>query len=875
MVLEELKRVFFKEKDSGELYLRKWITFYRIKYPEKEGEIIKVYSHFEEGVSVLANLLKRFSPKSDSDEEEKVLFAYVYLYWLLKVTDDMECFGGEQWSSFIKLGNEELENILTGITEIILKPVVKEEKISYFFNALIKLATRLGKENSSIEMTEIEALERWYCDTYVKMRGKLRLLTEFCNKMFEYYVCITSDGDSRKKNMKNYVVNAICAEILFRINRKEEAINYAKKSLCLTNPMARQNAFLILGNSCIDAGRRYWQLAYDTYYSWLHCRMTGEELSDIKIDFRTENGWRFKNKWENALMLNNYAYLCSIIADNLMEGTEGQKFLRGYAVTLMKQAIELQENSAEFNCTYGTLLFENGEYEEAIKYYEKYYKLSLYNYKLRNLSRSRFDFIAALRMWGNSCREIIFKWFSAEERDQENCRDFLRDEKVKKAFDNYLSKLEKYKKETYDIFRGEGGENFQSEDAQTEKRECSRLEDILRLQEYLKKKKSGLQIITYIEYLLFLIDMTVEKISGQLQQCNYGALKIDLRNRQMCIASEEGECVAYYTTLNTAKYLFAELYQSDSRKAPDEEKTGNQCGEGKNCLTMMHAMYMNDPNEGLTLLQSLENDIKDSDEQNNLFDGMSSVEFREGIYDRNYIFLKAFTPRVDQLDMWAMYASDRQTGSDSNGCCICLNPETFRRAIDMKNKIDDKSISTVDLKEKDDDFHLYRVVYVGDDGKIDKGKNPGLPKKVSTYFDSLKMLVKELNECLVDFFKKKDIPKCEKEDVRKYVRGFLQSVFKIVAFLFKEDSYFLEQERRLIITRSHEQKDLIRKLNTNPPKLCINPFFQVYVDKVILGPKVKNMDEWIPYFQYELNNMLKDGFPERVVVRKSKIHYRD
>ena len=78
MVLEELKRVFFKEKDSGELYLRKWITFYRIKYPEKEGEIIKVYSHFEEDVSVLADLLKRFSPKSGSDERFWLLCDFLY-----------------------------------------------------------------------------------------------------------------------------------------------------------------------------------------------------------------------------------------------------------------------------------------------------------------------------------------------------------------------------------------------------------------------------------------------------------------------------------------------------------------------------------------------------------------------------------------------------------------------------------------------------------------------------------------------------------------------------------------------------------------------------------------------------------------------------
>ena len=59
-----------------------------------------------------------------------------------------------------------------------------------------------------------------------------------------------------------------------------------------------------------------------------------------------------------------------------------------------------------------------------------------------------------------------------------------------------------------------------------------------------------------------------------------------------------------------------------------------------------------------------------------------------------------------------------------------------------------------------------------------------------------------------------------------------------------------------------------------------NGGYQIYVDKIILGPKVKAPDKWIPYLQYELVKMW-DSWPEKRFgertpsVRKSSISYRD
>lgn len=310
--------------------------------------------------------------------------------------------------------------------------------------------------------------------------------------------------------------------------------------------------------------------------------------------------------------------------------------------------------------------------------------------------------------------------------------------------------------------------------------------------------------IKVIEKILLLIYAVVTNIVRRLRVTAYSEVEINTRKPQDQNTAEKGkekqETIAYYTTLDTARYLFDELYQPDVQKAPVGSGDQETRGAGKNCLTMMHAMYMNDPNEGLTLLQALKEHIDDDDTgyKDYLFGGKSPEEFRESIYDRYYIFLKAFTSRVDKLDMWAMYASDRTSGSDSNGCCICLNPVTFARAQDMQKEM--KGKKQAELRNIfNDDLNLYRIVYL--------------------------------------------------------------------------DS---QKEMRLLITRTHDQRQMIRQLHTNPPKLCVNPFFQVYVDQMILGPKVGEVDQWIPYFQYESNEMRKkDDFPKRTVVRKSKIHYRD
>ena len=98
-------------------------------------------------------------------------------------------------------------------------------------------------------------------------------------------------------------------------------------------------------------------------------------------------------------------------------------------------------------------------------------------------------------------------------------------------------------------------------------------------------------------------------------------------------------------------------------------------------------------------------------------------------------------------------------------------------------------------------------------------------------------------------------------------------------FLFKDISYSLEEESRIIISRDFSDRDEIKKTSAEnmSKKIFINPPLQVFPYKIILGPKVENADFLIPYLQYKLSeikdkwNYDKDYEP---IVRKSEINIR-
>lgn len=63
-----------------------------------------------------------------------------------------------------------------------------------------------------------------------------------------------------------------------------------------------------------------------------------------------------------------------------------------------------------------------------------------------------------------------------------------------------------------------------------------------------------------------------------------------------------------------------------------------------------------------------------------------------------------------------------------------------------------------------------------------------------------------------------------------------------------------------------------------PEKACVNPYFQVCIDKVVLGPNVENPEHWFNHFRYHIAKMWRRALGPneqipRFTVEKSSIHY--
>ena len=380
---------------------------------------------------------------------------------------------------------------------------------------------------------------------------------------------------------------------------------------------------------------------------------------------------------------------------------------------------------------------------------------------------------------------------------------------------------------------------------------------------------------TSLELKLLMVEKLSQTIMGLLKRREYSSMnyytRMDKMDSSVSPQRSGVKPIAYYTTLNTATHLFDVLHRENNRVAPSVVGKDKKSlyRDGINCLTMMHAYYMNDPSEGMALADF----VSGVDPYSNiLFYRGDGAQFREDIFNQYYVFLKSFTDKMDDLLMWNRYASDKNTGSkDSNGCCVQFNTDFF-------DKVNDSEMSGKNmLLDDQDDYALYRVVYICQDGSIQGKKNPGLSSYVHGCYKLLIKLLREINE---DLYKKGYAINGSEKEQTKWIRSFVQSALREVIFLFKHDDYADEAEYRLVVTRPHDILDGIRLIPSEPDMLCVNPYFQICIDRIILGPNVAKTDPWSVYFRYQMTLMWQRAlrFTENnqipdFVIEKSKIHY--
>ena len=642
-----------------------------------------------------------------------------------------------------------------------------------------------------------------------------------------------------------------------------EGLYYAKQGLALTDPLDRQDAFNTLGVCAVDT-RGNKQLAYDAYYSWINRAPVGMivELVPDYFSFEIEDEiWRQEKagRERTAVMYGNFSYTCGVIADTYEPRTKRWDLFINKAVAYIEEAICLQDVNetivsqliGNYYCTWGTLLTQlnkpDSSFQNCIEKYQKYYCFS----------NNRSDKLSAARILFEVTLDDSLSKFLNECKNDKNYQTWLSDNKH--IYERLMQAFDSYKKELNNV----------KEDITKEEREKKvALEPFFELQEKLKNVDSE------IKFALIMILHLAVTIKVNLKRHEYSRLNYFTRSERedAGISTERSNVgiIAYYTTLKTATYLFNVLYRNNSCTAPEKVTPDKEekYKKGKNCLTMMHAHYMNDPNEGLVLGNCVGGN---SQRENILFYNGDTAHFREDIFERYFVFLKSFTDRIDDLLMWNRYSSDRNSGSrDSNGCFIQFNTDSF----DKVNNSDRQTKNKL-LLDVEDDYALYRVVYISKDGRILKEKNRGLSKYVKLGYEMLVGLLRVVN----DYLNNRGIIRNEDEQV-VVVRKFVQSALREVLFLFKDDDYADESEYRLIVSRTHKQLDCINMISGDPDKVSINPYFQMCIDRVILGPNVDNADSWITYFRYNLSKMWRRTLelegkvkePE-FAIERSKIHY--
>lgn len=639
------------------------------------------------------------------------------------------------------------------------------------------------------------------------------------------------------------------------IHRSLDLVKYSQMALELSNPKERQNIFNILGLSALSAPHGK-QFSYDVYYSWIYCQPVGYlsqlqtrsgKSMDSFFSSWNETEWRETDEGKRccSTMIANMGYVCAEIGDTYER--DSQQFKGFY--NLAKKYFETGLNtykSIELLCSSSVIYSDEDlpflSYEKAID-------------MLRSAYRMETEPKDKLERLNEMCKitlESLFSDFADSCTETDQVEGWIKGKEL--HFNELVARIQIKQKILL------GSEALDSK--------FETLFEIERLHRECNDTKLNLELL-----MLAQLAKAIKSALRRNEYCSDEFLTRESPDEPVVPPKrKKSHPIACYTTLKTASYYFDVMYRNDKTRAPrkidtekcEELKYSQEYKDGINCLTLMHACYMNDPNEGMALSSTI---AKRNPADDLIFYHGNAEKFRESIYEKNFVFLKSFCSKVDNLLMWNRYGSDRGFGSkDSNGCYIQFNSDFFDQVNGSseykKNKMLDEA----------DDYSLYRVLYISpENGNLTDKNNPGIDAKIKIYYKLLLSLLDEINKHLQRVKGKK----------LKIARDSIEVSLSGILFLFKYDNYADEDELRLIEVRTHDDIDCINLVGDNPKMLCINPYFQIAIDKITLGPNVSNSNAWSNYFHYQLVNMWKRALKTEnisqippFIIDRSKIDYR-
>ena len=158
------------------------------------------------------------------------------------------------------------------------------------------------------------------------------------------------------------------------------------------------------------------------------------------------------------------------------------------------------------------------------------------------------------------------------------------------------------------------------------------------------------------------------------------------------------------------------------------------------------------------------------------------------------------------------------------------------------------------LKKLNLEVHYY-IIPAGEFSKSLKTVE-NIYEKLSGLYDNIKLYSEYGQSCLLK------------------IDSLVSFIISQISYLFKHDSYKHENEVRLIVNRANNNLDDVKIISGEIPKIYIYNDAQSYIDEIILGSKMENPEDYVPFIHKQSNKMWNETKEGKIKVTHSAIQYR-
>ena len=272
-------------------------------------------------------------------------------------------------------------------------------------------------------------------------------------------------------------------------------------------------------------------------------------------------------------------------------------------------------------------------------------------------------------------------------------------------------------------------------------------------------------------------------------------------------------------------------------------------------LRYYNAIYMNDPSEGDSIFECFSN-------QN-----LIRIAFSKGKKTKeSSVYLGSFLANndsdlhEDELVMWRTYGKDEKQ-VEAAGCSLIIKDNFFDKHVEerlMEQTSGEQNIQDGVMVSQG----LYQVIYFKA-GQYHINDVDEIERRMA----SLELIIMELLSLQ---------EKITEDDDKKTVDEIIFDRLSRICYLFKSSDYDFEHEVR-VIQYMPRGTELIQVDEGFPPKLYIssNKPILPYLEKIFIGSKVDNPDNWMAYLDYRIKERSRlDRSEYNVVVHKSTCKFR-